>query len=111
MLKEKSLPHYLWGEAVAIAVYILNKCPTKRLNDILPENIWKSHKPSVRHLRVFGSLHYKRVLDQQRKKLQEKSKAMVLVGYHPGAYKLYDPMKKRMQYNRDVVVAEAESWN
>jgi len=29
MLKEKKLPHEFWGEAVNIAVYILNRCPTK----------------------------------------------------------------------------------
>jgi transposase InsO family protein len=37
MLREKSLPSFLWGEAVNTAVYILNKCPTKKLNNVVLE--------------------------------------------------------------------------
>ncbi|PNX77519.1 retrotransposon protein [Trifolium pratense] len=45
MLKEKYLPINLWGEAVNTAVYILNKCPTKKLNNIVPEEKWSGKKP------------------------------------------------------------------
>jgi transposase InsO family protein len=38
MLREKSLPSYLWGEAVNTVVYILNK--------------WSGKKPMASHLRV-----------------------------------------------------------
>jgi len=34
MLKEKKLPHEFCGEAVNIAVYILNKCPTKKIKKL-----------------------------------------------------------------------------
>jgi transposase InsO family protein len=37
MLNSKSLPKELWGEAVATATYVLNRCPTKRLEGITPE--------------------------------------------------------------------------
>ncbi|GAU36409.1 hypothetical protein TSUD_38770 [Trifolium subterraneum] len=40
MLREKSLPSILWGEAASTAVYILNKCPTKKLVNIVPEEKW-----------------------------------------------------------------------
>lgn len=33
MLKQKSLPHKFWGEAVSIAAYVLNRCPTKNLKN------------------------------------------------------------------------------
>lgn len=33
MLKQKNLPKSLWGEAVTAVVYILNKCPTKKLKN------------------------------------------------------------------------------
>lgn len=36
MLHEKGIPYFLWAEAVLTAVYILNKCPTKALNNITP---------------------------------------------------------------------------
>ena len=35
MLKENKLSYTLWGEAVASAVYVLNRCPTKKLKEIV----------------------------------------------------------------------------
>ena len=94
MMKQKSIPHSLWGEAVTIDVYLLNKCPTKRLKEKVPKEYWLGRKPSVSHLRVFGSLCYKHILDSRRRKLQDKSEPMILVGCHiTGAYKLYNPKK------------------
>lgn len=38
-------------------------------------------KPNISHLRVFGSLAYRHVPDQLRKKLDDKGEQMILVGY------------------------------
>jgi hypothetical protein len=63
-------------------------------------------------MRVFGSLTYRHVPDQLRKKLDDKSTMMILVGYHPtGGYKLYDPMNKCIVISRDVVVDELREWD
>lgn len=83
MLKEKALPNYFLGETMATILYILNKCPTKRLNGIVPDMVWNGHKSSIKHLKVFRSLCYKHVPDQQRKFFLEKNGVMILVGYHP----------------------------
>ncbi|WJX17846.1 hypothetical protein P8452_07710 [Trifolium repens] len=70
-------------------VYILNRSPTKKLKDKVPEEVWSKSKPSVSHLKVFGSLCYKHVPDAKRKKLEDKSVPMIFVGYHrTGAYRL-----------------------
>lgn len=37
MLREKNLPRKFWAEAVYTATHILNRCPTKRLEGITPE--------------------------------------------------------------------------
>ncbi|GAU46965.1 hypothetical protein TSUD_143070 [Trifolium subterraneum] len=78
MVKQKGLQHRFWGEAV----YILNKSPTKKLIDEVPEDVWSKCKPSVTHFKVFGSLSYTHVPDARRKKLDDKSEPMVFVGYH-----------------------------
>ena len=110
MALQKKLPHQFWGEAVTTAAYILNKCPTKKLEKV-PEEAWCGRKPSVQHLRVFGSLCYKHVPDVRRSKLEDKSEIMILIGYHPtGAYKLYDPTTQKVHISRDVIVNESESW-
>ncbi|GAU43423.1 hypothetical protein TSUD_334860 [Trifolium subterraneum] len=112
MLKGKHLPKELWGEVVATATYILNLCPTKRLNGITPEECWSKNKPSVKHLRVFGSIAYKHVPDQLRRKLDVKATTMILVGYHStGGYKLYDPVNKNVVVSRDVVFDEMKEWD
>lgn len=41
----------------------------------------------------------------------DKSETMILIGYYPtGAYKLFDPLSKKVFYCRDVYVAEGEQW-
>ena len=112
MLKEKHLPSDFWAEAVSIATYILNMCPTKKLKDRVHEEVWTQRKPIVKHLRVFGSLCFKHVLSEKRKKLQDKSVPMIQVEYHPtGAYRLYDSLTHKIFISRDVVIDEDGSWD
>ena len=56
ILKGKILPKEFWGEAVSTASYILNRCPTKKLEGVTPEECWSGVKPSLSHLKVFGSI-------------------------------------------------------
>lgn len=81
-LKQKNLPHEFWGEVVTTSSYLLNKCPTKRLKEEVPEEVWTGRKPLVKHLKVFGSLCYSHVLNANRMKLSNKTKPLILVGYH-----------------------------
>ena len=112
MLKEKKLPQKLWGEAVATATYVLNRCPTKKLKEIVPIQKWTGDKQSVSHLKVFGSVCYKHVPEARRQKLDDRSKVMILIGYHStGAYKLYCPETNKIEFSRDVIVKESEVWN
>jgi len=66
-------------------------------------------KPSVKHLKIFGSLCYRHVPDQLRRKLDNKSQVMIMVGYHStGAYKLYDPNNKKIVFSKDVKFDETK---
>ena len=112
MLKGKHLPKELWGEAVSTATYILNRCPTKKLEGITPEECWSGVKPSLSHLKVFGSIAHRHVPDQLRRKLDDKSSQMILIGYHStGGYKLFDPMNKQVVISRDVIIDELKEWD
>ncbi|RDX64254.1 hypothetical protein CR513_57211, partial [Mucuna pruriens] len=68
MIKGKGLPNCYWGEAVTTAAYVLNRCPTKRLQSVTPEEAWTGDKPMVNHLRIFGSLSYRHIPDERRRK-------------------------------------------
>lgn len=64
-----------------------------------------------KHFKIFGSICHRHIPEERRKKLDDKSEALMLVGYHPtGAYKLY-PIQKRTVISRDVVVDETVAWD
>jgi hypothetical protein len=54
MLNEKNLPNYFWAKTVIIAVNIMNQTPIATVHGMTPEEKFKSTKPNVSHLRVFG---------------------------------------------------------
>lgn len=69
---------------------MINRCPTKKLKEIVPLEKWTEDKQSVSHLKGFGFVCYKHVSHAKRWKLDDKSRVMLLVGYHSkGPYKLY----------------------
>ena len=70
-------------------------------------------KPSVSHLKVFGSVAYAHIPDQQRSKLEDKSKKYIFIGYDEKTkgYKLLDPTSKKVTVSRDVRVNEASEWD
>jgi len=45
LLQGKSVPNKYWEEAMHTVVYLLNKCPSKVVEDITPEEKWSSKKP------------------------------------------------------------------
>jgi hypothetical protein len=112
ILKGKHLPKELWGETVSTATYILNRCPTKKLEGITLEECWFGVNPRLSHLRVFGSITHRHVPDQLRRKLDDKSSQMIMIGYHSiGGYKLLDPVNKQVVISRDVIIDELKEWD
>ena len=66
----------------------------------------------MRHLKVFGSICYKYVPDAKRRKLDDKSRVMLLVGYHSTwAYKIYCLITNKVKFSRDVIMKELEAWD
>ncbi|KAJ8649924.1 hypothetical protein MRB53_002947 [Persea americana] len=63
-----------------------------------PEEVWSGIKPSVEHFRVFGCVSHVHILDAKRTKLEDKSFSCVLLGVseESKAYRLYDPVSKRI---------------
>lgn len=54
MLIAKSLPTFLWTEAVNHATWIRNRAPTRALKGTTPFEAWHGKKPNVSYLREFG---------------------------------------------------------
>lgn len=54
---------------------------------------------------MFGSIIHRHVPDKLRRKLDDKSSQMNLVGYHStGGYKLFYPLNKQVMINRNVSI-------
>lgn len=82
MLKAKKMPKEFRAEAVATVVYILNRCLTNSIRDKMLEKAWSGRRPSIKHLKVFGCITYAYVLDQLKKKLDDKGEKCIFIGYN-----------------------------
>lgn len=113
MLKGATMPARFWGEAVTTAVFLLNRSFARSVEGRTPYEAWHGAKPDVKYLRVFGCKAHAKVTRPDLKKLDDRSKPMVMLGYEPGgkAYRLYDPVAKRVHVSRDVVFDETRSWD
>ncbi|EOY20321.1 Cysteine-rich RLK (RECEPTOR-like protein kinase) 8 [Theobroma cacao] len=110
---EKNMPKRFWAEAASTAVYLLNIIPTRAKQNITPYEAWYGTRPSVDHLRVFGSLCYQHIPEEQRDKLQPKAQIGVLIGYSlkSKAYRIFQVESGRISVSRNVVFDENRSWN
>ena len=103
MLKTKKMPKEFWGEVIDCVIYLSNRYPTKGLNGMTTQEAWSGRKPSLSHLKFFGSIGYMHVDNQVRTKRDDKSKMMIFMGYDQKSkgYKLYNPNKK-IVIGRDI---------
>ena len=73
---------------------------------------WSRGRWIVEHLRVFGCVVYAHVPKEKRKKLDDKGVKCIFTRYIPEskAYRLYDPLNKKMIPSRDVKFLGNQSW-
>ena len=113
MLKEKGLTRSFWAKAVYTAVYLLNRLPTKAVQNKTPVEAWSGQKPSAKHLRVFGCVCYAHIPDQKRSKLDDKSEKGIFLGYSTQSkgFRVYNLRTKKLMISCDVEFDENASWN
>ena len=113
MLSNKQIPKEFWPEAVNWAIHVLNRSPTSAVRELTPEDARSGNKPVVDYFRVFGCVAHVHIPNCQRSKLDEWSMRCVLLGVsdESKAYRLYNPITKKIVISRDVVFAENEKWD
>ncbi|GJT43374.1 zinc finger, CCHC-type containing protein [Tanacetum coccineum] len=89
------------------------RCMMKATEDVTPYEALKGRKPNLQHIRIFGCIAYAKVPSQHLTKLDDRSIQMVYLGSEPGskAYRLFDPITKKICVSRDVKFKEDETWN
>jgi len=112
VLTERRVPRFFWPEAVNWVVHILNRSPTLAVKNITPEEAWSGMKPFVSYFKTFGCIEFVHVPDKKRSKLDDKSVKCVLLGVseESKAYRLYDPLNKKIYVSRDVKFQEDAAW-
>ena len=113
ILKAKMLPGAFWGEAVSTAVFILNRSPTRALNGVTPFEAWHGRQPDVSYLRTFGCVVHVRDTRPGLKKLDDRSRKMIFVGYAAGTkgYRAYNPATGKVVITRDAIFDESARWD
>jgi len=94
-----------------MAACLHNRNPTKAVKRMTPYEAWTGEKPKVDHLKMCQAFVY--VPKDDWKKLDSKSKRYILMGYGTTtkSYRLYDPLKEKVVFSRDVVFNEQKSWH
>lgn len=101
---QANLPINFWGECVLTAVYLINRLPSKVLQNRTPYEILLKKKPNYEHLRVFGCMAFAKDTSKVNDKFAERGRKCIFVGYPHGqkGYKVYDLKSRRMYTSRDV---------
>ncbi|XP_074373444.1 uncharacterized protein LOC141713768 [Apium graveolens] len=112
LVNERQVPTKYWGEAVRHAVYVLNKLPMCLLSSITLYEAWYNRKPSVEHLKIFGSTAYMKVPSVYTTKLDDRSKLVVHFSREPGnkAYRLFEPDTNNIHVTHDAKFNEDQTW-
>lgn len=111
--KKHCVPSDLWGKAVCTAVYVLNKCPTKSLNNKTPYKAWHGKKPTVSHLRTFRCVAHVKKVGPGVTKLSDRSSKLVFIGYESRTkgYRFLDPATNKLVVSRYVIFDESMPWD
>lgn len=101
------------GKALRHTTYLINIFVTRVLITQTPYQVFKKKKPNVEHIRVFGCIGYAKIEAWHLRKLDDRPRKLVHLGTEPGskAYRLLDPINKKIVVSRDVVFKESERWN
>jgi hypothetical protein len=102
------MPLKFWDEAFLTAAYLINRIPTRVIDNTSPlERLFKK-SPNYSLLRVFGCACWPNLRPYQKQKLSFRSKQCVFIGYsslHKG-YKCLDTDSSRVYISRDVIFDE-----
>ncbi|GJV61904.1 retrovirus-related pol polyprotein from transposon TNT 1-94 [Tanacetum coccineum] len=102
MLFHAHVPASYWVDAFSSAAYIINRLPTKVLDNHSPFELLYSRLPNYNNFRAFGCLVYPYLRDYSAHKLAPRSIPCIFIGYNPQykGYKCLDPETSRIYITR-----------
>ena len=110
LIFDANLPKEMWGDAILTAAYITNRCSSTTV-DRTPVELWFGYKPNLKGVQIFGCKAYAKVL-KPLKKMDNRSRECIFIGYARNAYRLWDPEKKAsFCLYRDVIFEKSPTKN
>ena len=116
LLLHNNVPKYFWGEAILMAVHVINRLPSKTLGEKSPVNLMKEAYPNYSwHTclapRVFGCTAFVHLYNPE-DKFSPRSLKCVFVGYSltQKGYKCYHPQSKKFLISADVTFQETNKF-
>ena len=105
-------PQKLWAEAFSTATYLRNRTPTRVLDGLTPFELLYGVKPDPADLRAFGAPCAIVEPSAKLKKLDDRARFCVFVGYMygSGGYRVWDPDRDVVVELRDVVFFQDGLW-
>lgn len=111
LLQDAAMPQSFWAEAINFAASVRNLCPSRHSDG--DTATWERNMPSVAHLRPFGCLAYAHNLPVNTGgKLAPRAREAYMLGYYPHikAYRLWDPVKRKVFSSADVLFDETRFY-
>jgi histone deacetylase 1/2 len=108
LLAQSSLPLRFWDTAFQTATYLINRMPSRVINQSTPLELLRDIKPDYSFLKVFGCVCWPNLRPYNTRKLNFRSKQCVFIGYsdiHRG-YRCLHPPTGRIYISRDVTFDE-----
>jgi transposase InsO family protein len=98
------LPKKFWSYAVLHSVFLLNRIPTKLLNNRSSYEVLYGQVPDLSQLKVFGCLSYASTLPVNRHKFDPRARKCAFLGYKSGmkGYILVDVHNSEVFVSRNV---------
>ncbi|KAG6523630.1 hypothetical protein ZIOFF_013495 [Zingiber officinale] len=80
---------------------------------MIPEEALSGGKPAVNHFKIFGCIAYAHILDEKRKKLDDKGEKCVFLGVSEvfKTYKLFNSQTKKIVTRQYVAFDEENNWD
>ena len=108
LLLASHLDEKFWADAVATTVYTLNRVLTKQCPEKTAHEIIFKQKPSLQHMRVFGSVGYVHIPRENRTVWNAKAKKCILVGYQGKKYRVFVEETGKIYHAKNVVFVEKD---
>lgn len=104
LLNDSGMEKEMWGEAIQTSTYLINRSPSETVEKT-PAEVWNGKKPDLSKVRLFGSVAYAKIT-KPIKKLEDRSKKHVMIGYAPHGYRLWDLNERKIIISREVKFIE-----